>query len=471
MLHRSRFVIAIEGIRDDENILYDVLSRRYVGVSDAVLSLIASLEKGVSPDEGDEAEICRALVEQGFLVEHRGIDDERLRLHLEASAKGIPGAMYVTLMPTLACNLACTYCFQNGSPAYNRMSRETEDATLEFILRKVDEAATPKLIVHYFGGEPLTRKDVLIRSAEVFHASMAARGGSFEWEITTNGVSLDRPFVEAMNQFGRGTIKVTLDGDKETHDAARIYRNGKGSFDVIFDNVVAVASAGLTRLRIGGNFLPDQEESYARLVHKLEEAGVLGKLDAIKFKPIAPTAANMASPSDGVSGVAAATCTTCASPKREAEVMVRLDRLVRKKRPEAKSETIDSIGGICELHWDNQFIIDPDGLVYKCPAVAGRPEVAIGSVTSASLKGAPLLELRPWEKCGDCAYMPICVGGCLGGKYLETGRRDEVNCKKEQFEASLRETVTRRYLNELGAAPWDGDGGEATADGPRAAHP
>ena len=91
------------------------------------------------------------------------------------------------------------------------------------------------------------------------------------------------------------------------------------------------------------------------------------------------------------------------------------------------------------------------------PAVAGRPEVAIGTVRDGALKGAPLLELRPWEKCGDCPYLPVCVGGCLGGQYLKTGRRDEVNCKKEWFEASFREAVPRRYLAELAAAPWDGE--------------
>ncbi len=369
-------------------------------------------------------------------------------------AGGIPGTMYVSLLPTLACNLACTYCFQNGSPAYNRMTTETEAATLEFILRKVDEAATPSLVVHYFGGEPLTRKDFVLRTAEVLGASMAARGGAFAWEITTNGIDLDLPFVQAMNRFGEGMIKVTLDGDRDTHDRARIYRSGKGTFDVIFQNVVAVA--GAVRLRVGGNFLAGQQESYTRLVERLEVAGVLSKLESVKFKPVQETAAN-----------AGTMCPTVDSAAQdEVQVLVGLDRLVRSKRKGGvRSDTLEALTGMCELHWDNQFVIDPDGLVYKCPAVAGRPEVAVGSVTSTELRGAPLLELRPWEQCGDCAYMPVCAGGCLGGQYLKTGRRDEVNCKKAWFEASLAESVPRRYLEELGDVPWDGAG---AAEGPPA---
>jgi len=43
----------------------------------------------------------------------------------------------------------------------------------------------------------------------------------------------------------------------------------------------------------------------------------------------------------------------------------------------------------------------------------------------------------------------VCVGGCLGGKYLKTGRMDEVACKKDIFELSFRESVTRRYFAEF----------------------
>ena len=440
----SRFLVTYESIRTDEHVLYDVLADRYVGLNDEALASIARTTAG-SGDEDDDA-IAGELAAQGFLVEDRAHDDRRLRDHMASVARSEPGVMSITLLPTLACNLACTYCFQKGSPAYNTMSPETEEQTIEFILRKVDEAGSRELRMEYFGGEPLARKDVVLRTAEILSRSMAARGGSFSWHIITNGVNLDRPFVEAMNRFGAGGIKVTLDGDKETHDQARVYRSGKGSFDVIFENLVAVADH--VKLDVGGNFLPGQQESYTRLIQRLDEAGILKKLNAIKFKPAQATAANDLGTCAG----------SCGSPKEETETLLLLDRLVRKKRPDkARNETLDGlVSGPCELHWDNSYIIDPDGLVYKCPAVAGRPEVAVGTVRDNALAGAPLLELRPWEQCGDCPYLPVCVGGCLGGQYLKTGRRDEVNCKKEWFEASLREAVPRRYLAELADTPWDG---------------
>jgi uncharacterized protein len=106
--------------------------------------------------------------------------------------------------------------------------------------------------------------------------------------------------------------------------------------------------------------------------------------------------------------------------------------------------------GPCELHWKNNYTIDPEGRVYKCPAVAGLPGLEVTNVAApGEEKIAPLIALRPWEQCGDCPYLPVCVGGCLGGKYLKTGRMDQVACKKDSFELSFRETVVRRYVAEF----------------------
>jgi uncharacterized protein len=388
----------------------------------------------------DERETQEVLLDDGFLVQDRTDDDQRLRAHLEKASEGIPGTLFVTLMPTLQCNLACSYCFQKENPAFTKMSSPTEDATLEWILRQIDERALRHLKIHYFGGEPTTRKDYCLRTAEVLSASMAARGGTFEWQMTTNGVLLDVAFAKAMEKFGKGQFKVTLDGDKETHDKERVYRDGRGSFDVIFDNIVALANAG-TQVRIGGNFFPDQATSFENLLDRIERSGVAQKLQGVRFKPIVDTHQR-----------GSGTCTNCSS-NQETTTLVQLNKSIERRKmapPTLEGEMLESMLGPCVLHWKNNYTIDPEGHVYKCPAVAGLSDLAVTHVASdATEKIAPLVELRPWEQCGDCPYMSVCVGGCLGGQYLKTHRRDQVACKKEMFEASFRETVVRRYLAEF----------------------
>jgi uncharacterized protein len=442
----SRFVVTYEGVRTGEHVLYNVLTDRYVGVDDAALRGISRWSRGEPPKGADELEAASALTDEGFLVSGRAEDDRAFRAHYEQAAQGRPGTLFVTLMPTLACNLACTYCFQKDSPAFNRMTADNEAATVEWIVRQVDQNKSQALVVHFFGGEPLTRKDYVLRVGEALSAAMRARAGAFHWEITTNGVNLDVPFAQAMNQLGPGSIKVTLDGDRDTHDRYRVWRSGKGSFDQIFANVVACAPH--VKIRVGGNFGPGEAASYERLLERMDQAGLSGRLAGVKFKPIEDTSSEQT-----------ATCTGCShSQQQEAQTLVQLNRSIQKRNLGAvQQQTLEGMLGPCELHWKTAFTIDPDGLVYKCPAVAGRPELAVGHVASgAPLVPAPLTASRPWEKCGDCPYLPVCVGGCLGGQWLRTRRTDEVNCKRDQFDAAFRDTIPQRYLAELGEQSWSG---------------
>jgi uncharacterized protein len=436
----SRFVLTYRDVRPGEHVFYDVVSDQYVGVDDATLAATARWEND-APRDDTEREVHAALAELGILVASEAEDDARLRGFLDKAREGIPGTMYVTLMPTLACNLACDYCFQKDHPTFNKATQTTETSTVEWVLRRVDEAATPRLVVHYFGGEPLTRKDYLLRTAEIFSSAMKARGGSFAWECTTNGVNLDAGFMRQMRAFGEGAVKVTLDGDKETHDAARVFRGGQGSFERILGNLVEVAQANTgVRLRLGGNFKAGQTASYERLILRLKKLRLDGAFDVVRFKPIVDTDDNEAS-----------TCTTCASSSQEVAAVQQLSASVDASGLALQKGEHQVPSGPCELHWKNSYIVDPDGFVFKCPAVAGMPELAVASVSKPGEREAPLLELRPWEKCGSCPFLPVCVGGCLGGKFLQTGRRDQVFCRREHFEVAFKDEVTARFVAEFGA--------------------
>jgi uncharacterized protein len=444
-MQTSRFVVTWRDAQPGEHILYSVLSDRYLGVDDATLEAIARWSGGAAPDGEAEVDTATLLLEEGFLVDSRSVDDERLRDHLDRAAGGIPNTLYVTLLPTLACNIACTYCFQKDSPAFTRMDSKSETASVGWILGQAEASGCRKLIVHYFGGEPLTRKDFLLRTAAAFRTGMVALGGEFEWEITTNGIHLDLEFVLRLKEFGSGSVKVTLDGDKETHDQVRVYRDGRPTFDTIFSNLMAAADH--IPIRVGGNFRAGQADSYQRLLERMTTAGVISKLEGVRFKPVVDT-----------SRAPNGTCTGCShADPRETQALVQINRAVEKHWPGAgERQSLDDMLGPCELHWNNSYVIDPEGDLYKCPAVAGRKEMAVGSVhTGRTREVAPLLEFRPWEQCGDCAYMPVCVGGCLGGAYLKTGRLDQVFCQKEAFEVTFREAISRQYLNELGDQAWD----------------
>ncbi|MBI5070668.1 MAG: radical SAM protein [Deltaproteobacteria bacterium] len=428
----SRFVIPYRDVQPGEHVLYDVVSDRYVGVDDAALESLARWRRG-GPVLPAEQEAAEALRELGFLVEGEAEDEARLAGARRTAASGRPGSFYVTLMPTLACDLACTYCFQKDHPAQGHMKPEVEAAALEWIERAVARSTAQKLVVAYIGGEPLARKDYVLRSAARLSAAMARMGRAFEWQLVTNGVSLDVDFARSLSALGQGEIKLTLDGDRETHDAGRVYRDGRGTFDRVFAALVAVAhTCPEIRLRVGGNFREGQEASFEALLDRMAAAGLAGRLKSVDFKPV----------------VEGGCATSCGS--RASETLVQLrgatsQRGLTRQAPRG----VDQLAP-CELHWDDAWTIDPSGRLYKCLAVAGRPELALGDVRSEALRPDPLLAGEPWKACApDCPFVPVCLGGCLGGKVATGGRLGETACDRPLLEDQFRREIRRRYLEEF----------------------
>lgn len=432
----SRFVLTFRDAAPGEHVLYDVVTDCYLGVDDRALTAIARWD-AAQPAPGEEAESAATLRSLGFLVENDEDDDARLQAAEQAAAQGQPGTMHVTLLPTLACNLACTYCIQRDHPRSGNMSGSTEAATLAWLERTAAESRPERLSVQYLGGEPLLRKDFVLRTAEHLAGLARSLGIPFRWGIATNGLLLDVPFAQAMAVHGPGHVTVTLDGDRETHDAARVRRDGRGTFDEVLRHGAEVALACPdVAVRVNGNFLEGQRASFERLLERLEAAGLAGHLSEVSFQPV----------------VEAAGCGAACGPGAESEAVVQLGKRATERGLSRKSAGgIDTIAP-CELHWNQAWVIDAEGRLYRCFAAAGRPELSIGDVRAGPVRPDPLRSTRPWESCGRCAFLPVCLGGCIGGRYAADGVI-AVDCQRPSFELRFQEEVVRRYLDEFHPAP------------------
>jgi len=76
--------------------------------------------------------------------------------------------------------------------------------------------------------------------------------------------------------------------------------------------------------------------------------------------------------------------------------------------------------------------------------------MALGDVFAEGARPDPLLAGEPWKSCGpDCPFVPVCLGGCLGGKVATGGRIGEAACDRPLLEDTFRREITRRYLEEF----------------------
>lgn len=122
---------------------------------------------------------------------------------------------YLILVPTLRCNLACTYCQVSRAPQTAKgfdWSEETLTETLAFI----DALKTSSIKIEFQGGEPLLRTDIL----EKVRAFCRERFDHAQFVVCTNLQSLDdeqMAFLDSEDTF----ISTSLDGPLGHHDHFR----------------------------------------------------------------------------------------------------------------------------------------------------------------------------------------------------------------------------------------------------------
>src|SRR5262249_11946477 len=102
--------------------------------------------------------------------------------------------------------------------------------------------------------------------------------------IITNGLLLTTDVVDQMLPFGLKGVKITLDGDRDTHNRMRPLRGGQGTFDRIVENIRQVASR--VPIAIGGNFDATSAGSYPALLDSLREQEFASRLSKVNFKPV-----------------------------------------------------------------------------------------------------------------------------------------------------------------------------------------
>jgi uncharacterized protein len=98
--------------------------------------------------------------------------------------------------------------------------------------------------------------------------------------------------------------------------------------------------------------------------------------------------------------------------------------------------------GPCEIHRQHAHTIGPDGSLYACPGFSGEPTLSMGHIDGRSESWREAARRRfdrlgPWENCGDCAFIPVCGGGCSVASHAQLGDMNAPACHKRVLESAL----------------------------------
>ena len=436
-----------------------------------------------SPDEAQgliEAldEQGRAAIEEltrhGFIVNDRQGEWDGLEKFF-SDFRNNTDEMHLTVLTTLQCNFACDYCLQGDHEDYNRyankMSLDTARRVCGWLRERLDTIKPRKLALTFFGGEPLLNLPVMYEIAERAWADTQSRNVEMHINVITNGLLLTPDVVDRLKPFGLNGFKVTLDGDRDTHDRMRPLRGGQATFDKIIENIRRVS--GTCNIAIGGNFDEGSVDSYPALLDFLKEQDFADTLVKVAFKPIISTSANPAAAAGTIPLTAVdasgkplgGSCMTSAGAGSPCDSCHFLDEKMSFLREETKKRGFRTLDGVhmgpCEIHMRHAYTLGTDGSLYACPGFATETHESVGHIdgrrdTDRDRAQSRFDSLAAWRNCGDCTFIPVCAGGCSVASHNELGDMNEPACHKSSFESAL---VSLAHDAAGLATPHIGEGG------------
>jgi uncharacterized protein len=387
-------------------------------------SLLASITDGTL-SEGNRETLARL----GFLVPDTEAEKrEMLGAFIEANRLVTKFTAQVVL--NLDCNLACTYCYEGGMKGRSYMSTGTASLLAGLVESGyIDHGKGVELC--FYGGEPLMSLDLIVSLSERLQKATGAKGSGYSFTMVTNGTLLTAATVERLLPLGLTGAKVTLDGPRENHDRFRPFVSGKGSFDLIVANVKEVCDR--IDIQVGGNYTRENYREFPRLLDYFLEEGITPEsISLVKFDPVMKSGGEFSLP-DFNEG-----CASTDEPwMMEASLFLREEILRRgfhapRVRPSG-----------CMVENPHDLIVNWDGTLFKCPAMLGWKDMAIGDLETGICDYTETHNMEVWKKeeCLDCAYLPLCFGGCKYLTLLRSGRIDSVDCRRAYLDRTLEELV------------------------------
>lgn len=405
--------------------LYNGMSGVFLHVEEEDIGSFYELQK--NPDSYVNYENADFLLEQQIVVvESKDKDNLANHINEVLRRRYDTSVMNLTIAVTRDCNFNCVYCYETERP-HIYMNEGVEDSIVSFLRSNKQLRA---LNVVWYGGEPLMNFSTIKRLTDKFKSLNI----EYTAEIVTNGYLMNEEICKSFKHLSINKVQVTLDGFPHVHDKRRILRSGKGTYDVIFNNIINLLKyhSGV-KINLRSNVDVDNADSYADFCNYIND---YFKDERISSYP------------GFVEDLLNSGCS--ASARNISEHKSKVDFLISNYKekgvfsdflPQRQYQTCIANNLSC-------FLIDPYGDIYKCWIAMSDSKYRIGNVLHIGdfddTMNARFLCGNDYlfdTKCRECSLLPICDGGCpmrrIVGLYDKKEKNVCYSHKKESLTSFL----------------------------------
>lgn len=305
----------------------------------------------------------------------------------------------IMLLLTQRCNCKCIYCYEEGS-IMDGTDLENIDDIYYFLLEYVKEYGYKKINIVFYGGEPLlNKKKIDILSEKLFKKY----GNNYCFDIVTNGTLIELNDILLWKEYGLRRVKITVDGDEESHNCRRPLKNGANAYQIILDKMERISSI----VDVLINVVVD--ETFYGIESMVDE--FLDKNIKAKFS------ISIREPDVYDYNV-------------KTRIIMHYSKILADKGVYQFSKMGGNHGVICAGKRQNSFVIDTRRNVYYCNG-------NFNYKMPLSIKNMLKQEYIITDNCKNCKYLPICYGEC----------RFNPKCQKEYYDIVVDELL-KTYLKE-----------------------
>ena len=369
--------------------------------------------------------------ESGILVPNDfnefGYIESRLNYH-----KFRTDILTLTILPTTDCNFNCTYCYENINHKY--MNDKTMNALANYVALSLQ--GKKYFLNAWYGGEPLLAQDTIWRLSKFFKEICAKLGVTYGASIVTNGSLLTEDVVEKLLDYKITSAQITIDGPPIIHNTMRPfskrYSPDRETFDLIIKNIENACDRIEIAIRM--NVCRDNFSCLSDLL-ETEQLQALKNKIRIYCSPIIPFGIGDKLKNPRI-------LHSCYDFPSFAELEPSFARTFESNCFPSGYDFDGSDCGCCRAICLNNWVVDPEGNLFKCWDSLGDESAILGHISRPPVE-EPLIEnqkLLKWlsynplsrSECKSCKYLPVCMGGCPY-RSLEANANSEYVCSTVKY--------------------------------------
>nr|MBN2277570.1 4Fe-4S cluster-binding domain-containing protein [candidate division Zixibacteria bacterium] len=360
----------------------------------------------ITDDEPDE--LLKNLKKGGFLIPEDFEELDALRAGHYRARFGNNG-FGLTIVPTLNCNFACDYCYENKEihslppDQGGMMSQEVCDNIVKLCEKEI--AKNSAFTATWYGGEPMLACDVIGYLSERFISICESQKSQYYAGMITNGYLLSKKNLDFLIKNKITFLQITIDGPREVHNKRRPLKSGGGTFDRILSNLTYITDKTPMTVSIRINIDKRNQNKIAELLADLKQHGLHQQKN---FSIYFGHTVNYYNSCPDITS-------QCMATEEFSHFMIDAWKLAADMGfiitilPEVQIST-------CGAVKTNSAVIEPDGSVQNCWNTIGSSKAKTGVVRHDGFtfnnNHIKWLGWSPFTKmCESCSILPLCMGG------------------------------------------------------------